>query len=137
MSENKRQIVIDVPKGYEMCEPIDATHVWMDARTVCKLEGSAYEYKWVDDPLPPCQSKYINQFGTRVTAYLREIQKPEPFRVVLDTTIVPHTIVEGDNHGHPYESVKIYCVELPRGRAYREGMRVRVTLEEIREANRG
>ncbi len=98
MNENKRQIIIDVPEGYETCEQIeDATHVLVDGRDVCKLQGSQDEFKWLADPFTQGIHAYVNRFGPRITAYLREVPKPEPFQLVLeDCNIDTNFDIESD-----------------------------------------
>lgn len=128
-------ITIKLPEGFKNCEGPDATHVFVDAAHALPIHptnpgaslGQCVQYptgEWIS----------LKDLDVRVTAYLREELPPPPFRAAFETRIVPHTIVEGDNHGHPYERVVSYCVELPRWMRCPEGMMVQVTIEEIREA---
>ena len=130
----KNVIEIPAPAGYEQCQPIEATHVLLDGWVVDKIIGGHDEYKLVRETHPPFQPRYINEYGPRITAWLRAVPKPEPFRVVFDATIARFKTYEVDNHGMTYDAVKSYCVELPGGVGpYAEHTKVRVTLVEVKE----
>lgn len=126
MSEKKNVIEIPLPKGYEQCHPIDATHVLLDGIAVAEIFGKPDEHKWVFDPLYPPE-RYIDGLGPRVTAYLREVPKPEPFRAVLEDCALMQATVSKDGQ------CRVTLTAWGKGLLDADfpGKRYRVTIEEV------
>lgn len=133
MSENKREITIDIPKGYEKCEPREATYIQFgrdlikgvqcnlsnDPYITCPYTGEDRDWEWVE---------------RHALAYLRRIPKPVPFCANFIDICIPFKTYESDSHGHVTDIVTSYCIELPGGAGpYRKGMRFSVKIEEIIE----
>lgn len=113
MSEKKNVIEIPVPAGYEQCERGDATHVLLDGKYFCEYSR---------------EERLLGSWrASRITAYLREVPKPEPFRVVLeDCEIVQNTI-------YPEGQCRATLTAWGKGLLDADfpGKRYRVTIEEV------
>jgi hypothetical protein len=139
MSENKNQIIIDVPDGYERCELKYATHVlvgtgfllWMDENNFNQVvykdvvTGKYINVVYKD----VVTGKYINIDKKAITAYIRCIPKPEPLRVVLEDCRVLQSTGYPEGRG----PVKLIVECDGRLDANFAGKQCRVTIEDVNE----
>lgn len=121
MSEKKNVIEIPVPEGYEQCLPMEATHVLLGRANVYLIDKNNYKELATGKRFPPDKV-----FG-KITAYLRKVPKPEPFRVVLEDCAIMQATVSKDGQC----SVKFIVVGNGRVDTDFTGKNYRVTIEEV------
>jgi hypothetical protein len=111
-------ITIPCPEGFEQCKPRQATHVLCGRDSIFWIDRSNFDYVVYVNMATKKYQRQSDMVG--ITAYLRELPKQEPFRVVtIGTAFSTLDRLEPNGERHERFFLSVGEVGLKDGQQYR------------------